>query len=549
MRDREDVKRQILEGRRGGRHAPHPVRRRADHPPELRRLRAASAGRRATRRSRPSPTAACSRTATSSSAASTRASSEITFSHPRPQREGPRRPGRHQGRLRRRRCAGSGERSRIAPRARGAAHRERRHRRQPRQRHASCPRCCALFYGMGVKEFDLLQVVPFGRAFTDGRDTLFYDLAEMRPFIQEALAFSKRPDVHIWMNRFPPQHLEGYEHLIQDPYKLNDEVRGRQGGVRAPARRGHLARLPRAGALQVLLPRAAVRHARGRHRHGRREALRGRARRHRVGGASSRAVFGGDPASARRSKEEAENGGAERQAARCRCSRRSARPASLEALVEESTANDAARVRAGRSRRRREVVARFPAPANVELELDDYAGLAEALAGARQRRRRSRAAAGHARRPRRCSAIDAPFEVTVDPHEGDRRVAARRSPERSPRIALRQPNYERLTEAAANDVDLADFFARFTHARAGRQRTGVHPRAGAARGPAHPRHGDDDAGRRGSRSSATRGATSSRATARSRCAARRARISSGCDGMHVNYVRAHGYGVMRPVES
>ena len=34
--------------------------------------------------------------------------------------------------------------------------------------------------------------------------------------------------MHIWLNRFPVPHLEGYEHLIQDPYKLNDEVRGRK---------------------------------------------------------------------------------------------------------------------------------------------------------------------------------------------------------------------------------------------------------------------------------------------------------------------------------
>ncbi len=41
-------------------------------------------------------------------------------------------------------------------------------------------------------------------AFEEGQDTLFYDLVEMRPYLQEALAYSKRPDVHIWMNRFPP---------------------------------------------------------------------------------------------------------------------------------------------------------------------------------------------------------------------------------------------------------------------------------------------------------------------------------------------------------
>ena len=89
------------------------------------------------------------------------------------------------------------------------------------------PEMLETFYGWGVREFDLLQVVPFGRAFTDGRDILFYDLEEAAPYIRAALEFSTRPDVHVWLNRFPPPHLEGFEHLIQDPYKLNDEVRGR----------------------------------------------------------------------------------------------------------------------------------------------------------------------------------------------------------------------------------------------------------------------------------------------------------------------------------
>src|SRR5579872_1986374 len=66
------------------------------------------------------------------------------------------------------------------------------------------PEMLRMFTAMGVLEFDLLQVVPFGRAFTEGRDTLFYDLEEMRPYLLEALAYSKRPYVHLWMNRFPP---------------------------------------------------------------------------------------------------------------------------------------------------------------------------------------------------------------------------------------------------------------------------------------------------------------------------------------------------------
>ncbi len=90
------------------------------------------------------------------------------------------------------------------------------------------PDILATFTAMGVKEYDLLHVIPFGRAYTEGKETLFYDLEEMRPYLLKAFEYSKRPDMHIWLNRFPVPHLEGYENLIQDPYKLNDEIRGLQ---------------------------------------------------------------------------------------------------------------------------------------------------------------------------------------------------------------------------------------------------------------------------------------------------------------------------------
>ncbi len=80
---------------------------------------------------------------------------------------------------------------------------------------------------VGVREFDLLQVIPFGRAFHDGLAPLFYDLEEAWPHLQAAFEYAKRPDLHVWLNRFPPQYLEGFESLIQDPHKLHDEVRGR----------------------------------------------------------------------------------------------------------------------------------------------------------------------------------------------------------------------------------------------------------------------------------------------------------------------------------
>lgn len=90
------------------------------------------------------------------------------------------------------------------------------------------PEILDTFISWGVKEFDLLHVIPFGNAWTDARHHLFYDLDQHHETLQKAFAFSRRSDVHIWLNRFPPQHAEGFEELIQDPYKLNDEVRGRR---------------------------------------------------------------------------------------------------------------------------------------------------------------------------------------------------------------------------------------------------------------------------------------------------------------------------------
>lgn len=90
------------------------------------------------------------------------------------------------------------------------------------------PELMANFTAMGVREFDLLHVIPFGRAYSEGREILFYDLEAMRPYLLDAFAYARVPGVHVWLNRFPPQHLEGFEDLIQDPHKLIEEVRGRK---------------------------------------------------------------------------------------------------------------------------------------------------------------------------------------------------------------------------------------------------------------------------------------------------------------------------------
>ena len=90
------------------------------------------------------------------------------------------------------------------------------------------PDILAFYQKLGIHEFDLLQIVPFGRAWQPGnRERLFYDLESNAGHLQKAFSEAARPGNYIWTNRFPPAHLEGNESLIQDPHKLFDELRGR----------------------------------------------------------------------------------------------------------------------------------------------------------------------------------------------------------------------------------------------------------------------------------------------------------------------------------
>jgi molybdenum cofactor biosynthesis enzyme MoaA len=83
-----------------------------------------------------------------------------------------------------------------------------------------------LFRGMGIHEFDLLYIVPFGRGFAEYRSQLYFNMDDHHDDLQRALEVSREPGVFIWTNRLPPQHLEGYEDLIQDPHKLHSEIQG-----------------------------------------------------------------------------------------------------------------------------------------------------------------------------------------------------------------------------------------------------------------------------------------------------------------------------------
>lgn len=83
------------------------------------------------------------------------------------------------------------------------------------------------YINLGVFEFDLLQVMPFGRAW-DNKDIVLYDLPGRLNDLKPALSLSEDERLSIWTNRLEAKYLEGFEQLIQHPVKLYDEVGGRK---------------------------------------------------------------------------------------------------------------------------------------------------------------------------------------------------------------------------------------------------------------------------------------------------------------------------------
>ncbi|NDK07626.1 radical SAM protein [Candidatus Gracilibacteria bacterium] len=88
------------------------------------------------------------------------------------------------------------------------------------------PEIIKFFMRLGVYEFDILQIIPFGRGFQDNKDKLFYNIEENIKYLQDTWKLSKIPGMYIWTNRFPAEAFEGYEELIQDPRKIKSEVMG-----------------------------------------------------------------------------------------------------------------------------------------------------------------------------------------------------------------------------------------------------------------------------------------------------------------------------------
>lgn len=408
-----------------------------------------------------------------------------------------------------------------------------------------------LFYSWGVREFDLLQVIPFGNAFREGKDILFYDLEEMRPYLLEAFEWTKKPDVHIWLNRFPPPHLEGYEHLIQDPYKLNDEVRGRKeefarfldDGVdldcRDPSRCRYCYLERLCDTLYGIRQQVA------------KQAF-SRVRVDTQWESRQDAVFGGDPASAKRAAQSEDPNGENARRAGLLPLLQVPRHAKLTRYpsTAELVAATSARtlwVKAPDVAAALETVAQYPTVESLELELDDYEGLGAQLSddGRLVGRQVLVAYARTAEHAQVLLGLPHTFEVSV--YLSKQTAPWLLSLEAPPaRLSLKMPQWERLTESADNDVALRPFFDELRHTL---PVEGV-PACITGAEPTKREALLDTAmmtpeGRLEIFRYAKRYIVEHYMTKALRC--RQCVHNDTCEGLHVNYVRAHGYDAMQPV--
>ena len=88
------------------------------------------------------------------------------------------------------------------------------------------PQMIRFFMKLGVYEFDILQIIPFGRWFKEYKDILFYQIDEHISSLHQTWNIAQLPGVNMWTNRFPVEAFEWYEDLIQDPRKIKSETMG-----------------------------------------------------------------------------------------------------------------------------------------------------------------------------------------------------------------------------------------------------------------------------------------------------------------------------------
>ncbi len=107
-----------------------------------------------------------------------------------------------------------------------------------KQNYKHLPEIIEYYYNLGIREFDLLHIIPFGRGFDEHRHSLFFDLNDAVPYFRRAFQWADKPGVYLWTNRLPVQYLEDFERLIQDPHKLFYEFDGGRHNFEGFLKRG-----------------------------------------------------------------------------------------------------------------------------------------------------------------------------------------------------------------------------------------------------------------------------------------------------------------------
>lgn len=107
-----------------------------------------------------------------------------------------------------------------------------------KQNYKHLPDIIEYYYNMSIREFDLLHIIPFGRGFDEHRHSLFFDLNDAVPYFRRAFEWSNKPGVYLWTNRLPVPYLEDFERLIQDPHKLTYEFDGGRHNFESFLKRG-----------------------------------------------------------------------------------------------------------------------------------------------------------------------------------------------------------------------------------------------------------------------------------------------------------------------
>lgn len=390
---------------------------------------------------------------------------------------------------------------------------------------------------IGVREFDLLQVIPFGRAFKEGKETLFYNLADEGESLKAAFEVSRMPGVHLWLNRFPVEHLEGFEELAQDPHKLLDEVRGRQEeytrlfttgeplDCRQPERCKHCY-------LEQLCDSFEDR------RRELKSADFGEVRvdsewegeQHQVAGVS-------DPASVKWIAMQAAAGNGKDPL--------NVEP--LEQVVARSKATVLSVVSTDVASAAEYAATRFPGLVDIHLELADMAGLGAAITAEKfAGRRLARVVARNTAQATTLAALAGEFEIVVWLTQETLPWIKANAAELAGRLLVRQPNWDKLSTAKVEAVDLATLAASFP---ANLRVEGI-PECilGRPPVPATPmldttRHGPDE---RLEIFRATRRYIEDGFRVKSlRCG--ECLRKDECPGLHANTARAQGLGILKPI--